>query len=296
MEHLASYLQYLEYEKRYSSHTIAAYHRDLSQFGAFLQENGQEGGDACVNFRIIRRWIVCLVTSGDSARTANRKIAALRSYFKYLLKNGYVEVNPMEKVGLLKTEKNLPVFVTSDKMDEILDEGAGSGSPDDFSSMRDDVIPELFYMTGIRLSELISLKERDVDISGMSIKVLGKRKKERIIPLTKQFCGTLEKYIGLKRNSYPGTYHLFVLDSGEPLYSRWVQRLINRRLGTATTMKKRSPHVIRHSFATNILANGADINAIKEMLGHANLAATQIYTHNSLQRIKKVYKQAHPRA
>jgi integrase/recombinase XerC len=291
MEHVASYFRYLEYEKRCSPRTIDAYGRDLSGFGDFLSENGRES--STVDFKSIRRWIVALVAAGDSPRTVNRKIAALRSYFRYLMKKGLVETNPMEKVGLLKTDKNLPVFVTADKMDEMLDDEPVS---DDFSDMRDRTILELFYMTGMRLTELIGLRESDVDTGAMTIKVTGKRNKERVVPLTAKFCDTLWKYISLKKATHPDTNLLFITDKGKPLYPRRVQRLTSKKLGEVTTMKKRSPHVLRHSFATNVLNNGADLNAIKEILGHANLAATQVYTHNSLKRIKKVYKQAHPRA
>lgn len=291
MENITSYLQYLEYERRYSPRTIEAYRRDLSQFDVFSADNDEK--DSVVDFRTIRRWVVALVGEGDSPRTVNRKIAALRSYFKFLLKKGLIEIDPMEKVVLLKTEKNLPVFVPVDKMNEALDDQADF---DDFSAIRDYVILELFYMTGIRLSELIGLKDTDIDCGGMTMKVLGKRNKERIIPLTAKFCDTLRKYMLLKKATFPEGNLLFLSDAGKPLYARWVQRLTNRKLGAVTTVKKRSPHVLRHSFATNVLNNGADLNAIKEILGHANLAATQVYTHNSLNRIKKVYKQAHPRA
>ena len=291
MEGLIPYLQYLEYEKRYSPHTIDAYHRDLSQFGVFLSGIGEE--NVVVDFRIIRRWIIDLVAQGDVPRTVNRKIATLRSFFKYLMKEGLITVNPMEKVGLLKTDSNLPTFVTTDKMDEVLDEEETSG---DFSATRDKVVLEFFYMTGVRLSELIHLKNSDFDFGAMTVKVLGKRNKERIIPLTAPFCETLKQYVAIKKSAFPDTGSFFVLDSGKPLYERWVQRLTDKKLGMATTMKKRSPHVLRHSFATNVLDNGADLNAIKEILGHANLAATQVYTHSSLSRIKKVYQQAHPRA
>ena len=291
MDHLVTYLQYLEYEKRYSPLTIAAYRRDLLHFDAFL--TGIESESDLVDFRVIRHWIISLVTKGDSSRTVNRKIAALRSYFKYLMKEGLVTVNPMEKVGLLKINKNLPVFITSDKMDELLDEDINTG---DFKAVRDRTVMELFYMTGMRLSELIHLRDNDVDTGALTVKVLGKRNKERIIPLTTSFCSRLKQYMSLKKSTFPDTELLFVLDSGKPLYERWVQRLSDRMLGTVTTMKKRNPHVLRHSFATNVLDNGAELNAIKEILGHANLAATQVYTHSSLKRIKKVYKQAHPRA
>ena len=292
MEHIATYLQYLEYERRYSPHTIDAYRRDLLSFNGFLSDAGEES--AIIDFRAIRRWIVALVAKKDSARTVNRKIAALRSYFKCLMKKVLITVNPMEKVGLLKIDKNLPVFVTTSKMDELLDEEMDDSV--DFKTMRDKITLEFFYMTGIRLSELIQLKDSDVDVGAMTIKVLGKRNKERIIPLTAQFCEKMKQYIFLKNNTFPDAERLFVLDSGKPLYERWVQRLTSKMLGMVTTMKKRSPHVLRHSFATNILDEGAELNAIKEILGHSNLAATQIYTHSSLSRIKKVYNQAHPRA
>jgi len=292
MEHIATYLQYLEYEKRYSPHTIDAYRRDLLSFNSFLSDRGEES--VIVDFRAIRGWIVNLVAQKDSARTVNRKIAALRSYFKCLMKKELITVNPMEKVGLLKSDKDLPVFVTISKMDELLDEEMADTN--DFKTKRDKLTLELFYMTGMRLSELINLKDNDVDIGSMTVKVIGKRNKERIIPLTKQFCEKMSQYISLKNSTFPNAEQLFVLDSGKPLYERWVQRLTSKKLGMVTTMKKRSPHVLRHSFATNILDEGAELNAIKEILGHSNLAATQIYTHSSLKRIKKVYKQAHPRA
>ena len=292
MEHVVTYLQYLEYEKKYSPHTIDAYRRDLSQFDGFLSGIGEK--TAVVDFRMIRRWIVSLADEGDLSRTVNRKITTLRSFFRYLMKKGLITVNPMEKVGLLKVEKNLPVFVTADKMDELLDEEPLDTG--DFKAMRDRMILELFYMTGMRLSELIHLKDGDVDAGAMTVKVLGKRNKERIIPLTAKFCGTLSQYISLKKSAFPDTGMLFVLDSGKPLYERWVQRLTKQKMGAVTTLKKRSPHVLRHSFATGILDNGAELNAIKEILGHASLSATQVYTHNSLKRIRKVYQQAHPRA
>ena len=292
MEHVFTYLQYIGYEKKYSPHTIAAYRRDLSQFGAFLARIGEES--PLVDFRVIRRWIVDLVREGKSSRSVNRKLTVIRSYFNYLMKRELIAINPMEKVGLLKVDKNLPVFVTTDRMDELLDEKPVDLN--DFKAMRDRMVMELFYMTGIRLSELVQLKDNDVDVGGMTVKVVGKRNKERIIPLTVQFSDTLNKYLSLKKSTFPDAERFFVLDSGKPLYPRWVQRLTGRKLGAVTTMKKRSPHVLRHSFATNVLDNGAELNAIKEILGHSNLAATQIYTHSSLKRIQKVYQQAHPRA
>ena len=292
MEHVAAFLQYLEYERRYSPHTVNAYRRDLNMFSRFLSDSGI--GSLYVDFRVIRRWVVDLVQQNESTRTVNRKIAALRAYFKYLKKKELITVDPTEKVGTLKIDKKLPLFVTTDKMDDLLDEK--SVDSEDFKDMRDKMIIELFYMTGIRLSELINLKINDLDLSAMTLKVLGKRNKERIIPLTALFCERLSQYVFIKKEKFPLTDFLFVTDSGKPLYARWVQRLTDEKLGMVTTQKKRSPHVLRHSFATNILLEGAELNAIKEILGHSNLAATQLYTHNSLKRLKKVYEQAHPRA
>jgi integrase/recombinase XerC len=292
MEYIVEFVQYLEYEKRYSPHTIDAYNRDLLSFSGFLSD--KEEKHEVVDFRVIRRWIVALVDEGNTARTVNRKIAALRSFFKYLVKKELVAVNPMEKVGTLKIDKNLPVFVTTNKMNELLDDEMIDA--DSFKAERDKMVIELLYMTGMRLSELIRLTDRDISIGDMTVKVLGKRNKERIIPLTAQFCSRLGQYISLKKSKFPDTDRLFVLNSGKPLYERWMQRLTNEKLGMVTTQKKRSPHVLRHSFATNMLNEGAELNAIKEILGHSNLAATQVYMHSSLNRIKKVYNQAHPRA
>ena len=292
MKHVAEFLQYLEYEKRYSRHTIEAYRRDLLQLSEFLFEGKKD--EENVDFRAIRRWIVALVAENESARTVNRKIATLRSYFKYSMKKGLIKINPMDKIVSLKTDKNLPVFVTANKMDELLD--AKTDDFGEFEDMREKTVIELFYMTGIRLSELISLKDNDIDLEAMTLKVLGKRNRERIIPLTAPFCDRLRRYILLKKSNFPEATTLFVLNSGKPLYPRWVQRLTSENLGSVTTMQKRSPHVLRHSFATNVLFEGAELNAIKEILGHSNLAATQLYTHSSLKRIKKVYEQAHPRA
>jgi len=290
MEYITVFLQYLEYEKRYSRHTVDAYERDLLAFREFLSECKEEERE--INFKSIRRWIVDLSIKKKSAKTVNRKIATLRSYFKYLMKRGLVESSPMEKVVALKSEKKMPVFVENEKLDELLDVKMTDVS--DFESTRDKLLLELFYMTGMRLSELINLKDSDVDRSAMSVKVLGKRNKERIIPLPEPFCSRVESYIALKKTVFPDIDNLFVSNQGKPIYARWTQRLTAAKLSDVTLAKKRSPHVLRHSFATNMLVGGAELNAIKELLGHTNLSATQIYTHSSLNRIKKVYQQAHP--
>jgi len=243
----------------------------------------------------IRNWIVELMESGNTARTANRKISALKTYFKYLLKEGIITVNPVAKVLTPKSDKKLPVFVNENQMNHLLDDIEFG---DDFSGFRNRLIIETFYNTGARLSELISLKVTDVDFSQQVMKVLGKRNKERIIPLSSSFSDLLEKYSRTREATFPndGNEWLFLTGAGKKLYPRLVYRIVNRFLSLVTTLDKKSPHILRHTFATHILNQGADLNAIKELLGHANLSATEVYTHNTFEKLKSVYKQAHPRA
>ena len=236
-----------------------------------------------------------LMESGNTARTANRKISALKTYFKYLLKEGIITVNPVAKVLTPKSDKKLPVFVNENQMNHLLDDIEFG---DDFSGFRNRLIIETFYNTGARLSELISLKVTDVDFSQQVMKVLGKRNKERIIPLSSSFSDLLEKYSQTREVTFPndGNEWLFLTGTGKKLYPRLVYRIVNRFLSLVTTLDKKSPHILRHTFATHILNQGADLNAIKELLGHANLSATEVYTHNTFEKLKSVYKQAHPRA
>jgi integrase/recombinase XerC len=245
---------------------------------------------------MIRSWIVSLMEEGISPRSINRKITTLKSFYKFLLKEGSVKENPMSRVVAPKTSHRLPSFVEQDSMDTLFNKvDFGEGYP----AARDRMIIELFYATGMRLSELINLREDDVDYVKNVIKVTGKRNKQRLIPLSMNLANVLNDYIGMKRKAFsssnPATW-LFLTNKGEKLYSRMVSRIVHQYLDQVTTISKRSPHVIRHTFATHMLNNGADLNAIKEILGHANLAATQVYTHNTIEKLKSIYKQAHPRA
>jgi integrase/recombinase XerC len=232
----------------------------------------------------------------NSARTVNRKITTLKSYFKFLIREGTVTENPMNRVVAPKTSKRLPVFVEQESMNDLFDKiEFGEGYP----GVRDRMIMELFYATGMRLSELVNLKDEDLDLYKNVLKVTGKRNKQRIIPFSGNLSGLLKGYLELKGKTFPAdeqNTHLFVTNKGEKLYPKLVYRMVHHYLNLVTTISKRSPHVIRHTFATHMLNNGADLNAIKEILGHANLAATQVYTHNTIEKLKSIYKQAHPRA
>jgi integrase/recombinase XerC len=294
MRHFGEFLQYIQYIKHYSPHTIRSYRKDLEQFFAFCLINADED-ESVIDHHQIRNWIVELMETGNSARTTNRKISTLKTYFRYLLKEGIVTVNPVAKVLTPKSEKRLPVFVNENQMNHLLDDIEFG---DDYSGFRNRLIIETFYNTGTRLSELINIRVTDVDFSLQVIKVLGKRNKERIIPLSGSFCDLMEKYVSARETAFPndGNGWLYLTDAGKKLYPRLVYRVVNRFLSLVTTSDKKSPHVLRHTFATHILNRGADLNAIKELLGHANLSATEVYTHNTFEKLKSIYKQAHPRA
>jgi len=290
------FLDYIAYEKRYSQHTINAYRSDLDQFFTFLDNQYNLADIYKVDHQVVRSWVVSLMESGISSRSVNRKITTLKSYFKFLVKEGIVQENPMSRVISPKTSQRLPVFVEQDSMNKLFDDvNFGEGYP----ASRDRLIMELFYATGMRLSELLNLKDNDIDLFKNILKVTGKRNKQRIIPFTKNLVGIFSNYLEMKRKAFPGdeqeTY-LFLTNKGEKLYPKMVYRIVHHYLDQVTTISKRSPHVIRHTFATHMLNNGADLNAIKEILGHANLAATQVYTHNTIEKLKSIYKQAHPRA
>ncbi len=285
------FIAYIRYEKRFSPHTVTAYENDLRQFFRYAEEQYQVREMAEVSHSMIRSWLVFLMEQGISPRSVNRKLTSLKTYFRYLVRQGELEVNPMLRVTSPKIPKRLPVFVEKEKMDLVFsDVDFGEGYP----GLRNRVILELFYATGMRLTELVVLKERDVDFSASCLKVTGKRNKERIIPFGKMMKGLLQEY--LEEKKIFGDDHLFLTDAGKPIYPRMVQRIVTRALGTVTTLDKKSPHTLRHTFATHLLNNGAELNAVKELLGHASLAATQVYTHNTVEKLKKVYKQAHPRA
>ena len=284
------FITYLSSEKRFSEHTIKSYTTDLKQFISFLSSEFQIIDEINeISFQIIRTWIASLLEKGINPRSVNRKISTLKTYFKFLIREGELVENPMMKVVAPKSKKRLPVFIEEDQIASLLNEVQFE---EGFVGQRNKLIIELFYVTGIRLSELINIKISDVDFNNQSIKVLGKRNKERIIPLSSNVVNDLNIFI---ENNQQNKY-LFTNLEGNKLYNKLVYRLVNKYIAKISSVNKKSPHILRHTFATHMLNNGADINAIKELLGHANLSATQVYTHNTIEKLKTVYKQAHPRA
>ena len=287
------YFEYLQFEKRYSVHTLTAYRIDLEQFFDFCAV--RRYNPLQCDFRRVRQWLVSLPESGMTARTVNRKITTLRGFYRFLLRRGAVSANPMEKSSLMKTGRRLPTGVAADRLRQLF---ARDLETLEFAELRDLLIVETLYFTGMRCAELIGLDEQDVDLKQLTVRVTGKRDKQRLIPLAPSFAGRIGYYLQQKRqqafSSASGAF--FVLDSGSRLYAGKVYRVCRDMLYNVTMQDKRSPHVLRHSFATHMLENHAALDAIKTLLGHAGLAATQVYTHNSLQTIKTVYKQAHPRA
>jgi integrase/recombinase XerC len=290
------FLDYITFEKRYSLHTVTAYRTDLVQFFAFIKDQYEMTDIDKVDYQVVRSWIVHLMDNKVTTRSVNRKVTTLKSYFRFLQKEGMIKENPMSRVIAPKTSKRLPVFVETDSMSHLFEDvNWGEG----YEAARDKLVMEFFYATGMRLSELINLKEPDIDLHRNSLKVTGKRNKQRIIPFTGHLAGLIPEYLNIKRKEFDGRTvepYLFLTGKGQKLYPRMVYRLVHHYLDQVTTISKRSPHVIRHTFATHMLNNGADLNVIKEILGHANLSATQVYTHNTIEKLKSIYKQAHPRA
>ena len=295
---LEKFLNYLRFERNFSKHTILSYQNDLEQFTAFLKRTYEIEKAEDATSTMIRSWMAEMMAGGTtgkdklSARSVTRKASALRSFYHFLLKEGVITLDPMVKISTPKIPSRLPVFVTQKDIGTLFKD---IEFPKTFEGVRDRLILEMFYATGIRLSELITMKEANVNIYNLTIKVFGKRAKERIIPIP----GILKEYVSAYRSErnkmgLKGEY-FFVNEKGEQLYEKQVYLIVHNYLGMVTTLHKKSPHVLRHTFATHLLDNGADINSVKELLGHANLAATQVYTHNSLEKLKKVYKQAHPR-
>lgn len=291
---IEKYIKYLRYEKNFSLHTEISYSTDLQQFFDFLKEHFSETDINSVDSDIIRLWIVSLMEAKISARSVNRKLSTLKSFYKYLLKIGEISINPVKKITGPKIPKPIPAFVNTTDMDEILDDINFDKS---FESLRDQIMIELFYATGIRRAELIGLKDTDIDFSNETIQVTGKRNKQRIIPFSDGMKTLLEEYISTRNKEVEAiSGYFFVRDNGKQLYPMLVHRIVNDHLEQVPTLSKTSPHVLRHSFATSMLNNGADINAVKELLGHSSLAATEIYTHTSFEELKKIYNKAHPRA
>lgn len=293
MQEVLNFIDYLKYERRYSKHTLIAYENDLAQFIAYSKEQYEITVLIEINSGIVRSWLVSMMESGITSRTVNRKITALKSFFRYSMKSGVLEVNPMAKITSPKVSKRLPEYIEAEKLNLLLDKAEFS---DDFDGIRNHLIIELFYGTGMRLSELLGLSIVDINLSMHQLKVTGKRNKQRIIPLFVELESSLRNYLEMRNSISGADDKLFIFESGKELYPVYVYRLVNKYLSIVSTRKKRSPHVLRHSFATEMLNNGADLNAIKELLGHANLSATQVYTHNTIEKLKQAYLQAHPRA
>jgi integrase/recombinase XerC len=287
------FIKYITNEKRYSEHTIRSYTNDLNQFTSFLEEQGVDFNPVTVDHKVIRNWIIFLLDSGVSSRSANRKISTLKSFYKFLYRDGIIDSMPTDKLILPKRKKALPNFFSNKSIISLFDR---TNFPDEFNGVRDKVILLTFYSTGMRLSELVTLTLDRVDTDKGQLKVLGKGNKERIIPFGIELKDELINYINERNKLNSNSSRLFIKEDGEPIYDKLVYRMVNKYLSNVTTLEKKSPHILRHTFATHMLNNGADINAIKELLGHADLSATQIYTHTTFEKLKKTYKQAHPRA
>ncbi|MGH2645882.1 MAG: tyrosine-type recombinase/integrase, partial [Chitinophagaceae bacterium] len=289
---LAPIIDYFKLEKRYSVHTIIAYQNDLATFLSFTKENYEETNPANISTLMIRSWLAALRDNDIQPRSINRKLSTLRSWYKFLIKNRGVRVNPLQKIVPPKSGKRLPVFVERMSMDRLLHQ---IEFPDTFEGHTERLIVELLYATGIRRAELINLKNPDIDRSAKTIKVTGKGNKERIIPVSSELLIKMDGYQKEKKQMDFGNIPFFFITvKGEKLYPQYVYRSVKKTLGLVTTLEKRSPHVLRHTFATHLVNNGADLNAVKELLGHANLSATQVYTHNTIEQLKSVYEQAHP--
>ena len=292
-QHLNNFIDYISHEKKSSKHTVLSYQTDLFQFRNFVEKELSNTDLLSINYLIVRSWVAELLDTGISARSVNRKLSSLKSFYKYLLKNNLIKINPLQKIVGPKSPKKLPVFVDELNMEELFkaiefDEG--------FIGLRDKLLLDVLYQTGIRRAELIGLKEQSIDFYSLSLKVLGKRNKERIIPVSLGLKRNLEQYFQVKKSMGLVNPCVFVSPKDKDLKEAEVYKIVKKYLSLITTLSKKSPHVLRHTFATHLLNNGADINAVKELLGHANLSATQIYTHNTIEKLKKTYKQAHPRS
>lgn len=288
-----NFLQYLQYEKNYSSHTVLSYHNDLSQFCDFLQITPAQFIPNQITASTIQQWVLALMESGVSAKTISRKISTLKSFWRYLMLFHLSAKNPTSKIILPKTKKVLPAFYKQNEMENVLNSYEGLKG---FKEVRNRTIIQLFYETGIRVSELIGLADKDVDFSLKEIRVIGKRNKQRIIPLGDAICEQMRQYQTIRNQSVePVSDKIFVRENGQSMISRSIYNIVHNKMISSTTLHKQSPHVLRHTFATTLLNNGADINAVKDLLGHSSLAATQVYTHVNFSELKDIYRTAHPR-
>lgn len=287
-----SFFRYLQFEKRFSPHTLTAYKGDLTSFSEYIKVQFELDDINNVSHSFIRSWIVFLMDTGMKSKSINRKISTLKSYYRFLQREGLISQSPMNKVISPKVPKRLPQFVEQSNMDMLLND---VDIEPGFIGIRNRLIIELFYATGMRLAELISLKDIDVNSSNLQLKVLGKRNKERIIPISEHLLEIMNAYSEEKNKNGISSDFYFCKEDGSALYTKYVYRLVKEELTKVTTLQKKSPHILRHTFATHMLNNGAELNAIKEILGHSSLAATQVYTHNSIEKLKNIYKQAHPK-
>ncbi|HQW83836.1 MAG TPA: tyrosine-type recombinase/integrase [Ferruginibacter sp.] len=291
---LLPFINYLKFQKRYSQHTIISYQTDLNSFFGYLQEQYGQVELTGIKTVFIRSWLAALKQQGLEAKSINRKISSLKSFFKYQLRQQVIVVSPMAAIISLKINKRLPQFINDKDMTVLLKHVE---FPDSWDGKTERLIIELLYNTGIRQAELIGLKETNIAHEKCTIKVLGKGNKERIIPVSNQLLNSIQEYLLAKKNNFNvDTDHLLVMKTGKKLYPKYVYNAVNKYLNIITTIDKKSPHVLRHTFATHLMEGGADLNAVKELLGHSSLAATQIYTHNTIEKLKDIHKKAHPKA
>ncbi len=288
-----AFINYLKYEKRYAENTLIAYKKDLEQFLLFLKDTYAVENIEEISHFSIRSWMVQLLSNDISPRSINRKLSTLKTYFRFLMREGSMQNNPLKKVIPPKNSSQLPVFVALEDIEKLFEQVTFQAG---FTGLRNRLILNLLYQTGMRRTELLHLKVSDIDLPQRLLRVTGKGGKERLIPFGPKLAIDLEQYLAAREEVHDNHPVLLLTDKGHPLYPKFVYNVVNRYLSLVTTIEKRSPHVLRHSFATHLLDKGADLNATKELLGHANLAATQIYTHSSIDRLKKVYEQAHPKA
>lgn len=296
---ITQYIQYLTNQKRYSVHSLVSYQKDLIQYEEYVKKAYTDETElTSMTSLMIRSWIKELIDHKLSHTSINRKLSALKSFYKYLLINKIIDKNPASSITALKTPKRLPSFVEKSKMVSLCNKLAeNSNHIGNFQLKRDQLLIEMFYQCGLRLSELINIKVKDIDFNRKEIKIHGKGNKDRMIPLSPSLLALINEYLLFVNEEFKNKFdHLFLTNIGEKLYPKFAYRIVNFYLENTTTLKKKSPHVLRHTFATHLLNNGADLNAIKELLGHANLSSTQVYTHNSITQLTNIYKQAHPRA